>query len=349
VIDDDAARPRPTARPAFVVLAPGLLTTIQDAGRRGFEHLGVPRSGAADVEALAVANILVGNERGDAALECTLLGPRLRVARSITIAIAGADFGAVVEPDARRLEPMRTYRLHEGDVLDLVGEGGPTGCRAYVAVAGGIEVPIVLGSRSTSLVGAFGGFDGRPLRSGDTVLAASEEGSGEEPAQREWPKSLATPTRRDDLVRHPVRVVGESSDTLAGLLATTWTVSAESDRRGLRLDVEAGPGILSGHVADRPSHGVVPGSIQIAPSGQPLVLMPDAGTTGGYPVIAVVASVDLPLLGQLVPGTALRFEAIGLDAARAALADRDRMLADAERLLANGTAHARPPRRAPDG
>ncbi len=294
------------------VIDPGLLLTVQDLGRPGYEHLGVPRGGAADTRSLAAANRLVGNPAGAAGLEVTLLGPRLRAVRNVTIAIAGADLEPVVQPGDRRLDPSYPIDLEAGDELGFLETGDPDrGCRAYIAVAGGFDVPIVLGSRSTSLVGAFGGLGGRALRAGD-VLDTLDLGAEVMPpaADDESPRSLSAPPLRGALRVLP----GPAADEAGGeelwlaLIDAIWTVGLDSDRRGLRLEHAGGARLRAAAAAgDRPSHGVVVGAIQLTPSGQPLVLMPDGGVTGGYPVIAVVVNADLPLLGQLAPGAAIHF------------------------------------------
>lgn len=300
-----------SSSPAIEVLDPGLLLTVQDLGRPGWGHLGVPESGAADGRSLALANRLVGNPTGSAALEATLLGPRLRAVRDVTLAIAGADLDAVVQHSARAFPVSVAALLAAGEELAFREAGGPgRGCRVYVAVAGGVDVPQVLGSRSTSLVGAFGGFDGRPLRSGDVLRAFDLEAMPTtHDAKTVEPTPLNAPVR---VLAGPAALEPGGADRLATLLATRWTVALESDRRGLRLEPADGDGAggfaaLSIEPADRPSHGVVPGAIQVSPSGQPLVLMPDGGVTGGYPVIAVVIRADLALLGQLAPGAEVRF------------------------------------------
>jgi biotin-dependent carboxylase-like uncharacterized protein len=293
---------------ALEVLEPGLLLTVQDMGRHGFEHLGVPRAGAADSRSLARANAAVGNDLGAAILEATLLGPRLRAVRELDLAVTGADLGAIVEPGGRAVVLGEPIRLGRDDVLAFEATGDPErGCRAYIAVAGGIDVPLVLGSRSTSLVGAFGGIEGRPLRSGD-VLAVSE--LDDRPAEL---PDLATEPQEFVVSDTPIRVLpgpaaGEPGGDarLAALLEIEWTVSISSDRRGLRLEADRDLAALA-VAGDRPSHGVVPGTIQLTPSGQPIVLMPDAGTTGGYPVIAIVLSAELHRLGQLAPGATVHF------------------------------------------
>lgn len=293
------------------VIEPGLLLTVQDLGRPGHEHLGVPRGGAADAQSLSAANRLVGNEAGAAVLEATLLGPRLRALRDVTIAIAGAHLEPVVQPGGRPIDVSRPIRLGAGEELGFLEAGDPErGCRVYIAISGGIDVPLVLGSRSTSLVGAFGGLDGRALRPGD-VLATFEP----PPAVAPKPGEVEAGAARASAATDPIRVLAGpaaeepgGADQWSALLETTWTVGLDSDRRGLRLEgtTRSGPSAMAAS-GDRPSHGVVVGAIQLTPSGQPLVLMPDGGVTGGYPVIGIVASGDLPRLGQLTPGAEIRF------------------------------------------
>ena len=289
------------------VVEPGLLLTVQDLGRPGHEHLGVPRGGAADPRSLAIANRLVGNEPGAAALEATLLGPRLRALVEITLAIAGASLEPRIQPGDRPVDRSRPVRLLAGEELEFQEAGDPErGCRVYVALAGGIDVPLVLGSRSTSRVGAFGGFDGRPLRAGDVLRAI--ENSPSPSTEEDQVVVLTSPNEPIRVLAGPAAREPGGVDQLASLLETTWTVALDSDRRGLRL--EASSGVRDARMpssGDRPSHGVVVGAIQLTPSGQPLVLMPDGGVTGGYPVIAIVASPDLSRLGQLTPGVEIRF------------------------------------------
>jgi len=334
--------------PAIEVLEAGLQTTVQDLGRRGFEHLGVPRSGAADPTALALANLLAGNDAGAAALECTLLGPRLRALRPLTVALAGADLGAVAQPGGRPMATLRRHRLDAGDTIELTKTGDPElGCRTYVAICGGIDVEPVLGSRSTSLVGAFGGFDGRALRDGDLLDVIDGPEVAAEPAggpalgapaggrlTRPWPQDVRLPGPGDPIrvLPGPATSSRDGAARLTELLATAWFVTGEFDRRGLRLDAQSG--IPPPPDPERPSQGVVPGAIQLTNSGQPIVLMPDAGTTGGYPVIAIVVSADLGLIGQLSAGSPVRFQLIGHGAATAAAVAREQLLADVAGALA---------------
>jgi biotin-dependent carboxylase-like uncharacterized protein len=312
-------------RDVFEVLAPGLLTTIQDAGRTGHRDEGVPPSGACDPVSLVVANRLAGNPPGAPVLECTLLGPELLVLADVTIALAGADLGATAQPSGRHLGPGQAHRLAAGERLSMPGSGESRGCRAYLAVAGGFDVPVVLGSRSTSLVGGFGGLEGRALRTGDRLAAGSSAtGPGGEAPRGGTRLLLPHPDA-------PVRVLpapslsgsGGGEAARASLCDATWGVSPVSDRRGLRL---VGPPIAPSAPSDGGSHGVIPGTVQLSPDGAPLVLLADAGTTGGYPVIAVVISADLDIVGQARPGGTLRFQQVDLPSARRAFTELRRTL-----------------------
>lgn len=316
--------------PVLEVLSPGLLTTVQDAGRRGFGDLGVPISGACDPWSLAVANALLGNDPDVAALECTLIGPELRALSDVAIAVAGTDLQAEIRPSGRRVMPGTTARLRTGEVLALPSPAD-AGARAYVAIPGGVDVPVVLGSRSTCLVAGFGGFEGRALRSGDLLSAArSAPGSG-------GGDGLPWPGPSTPLAGGPVRILpGPDSNTglLAALAATAWTVSPSSDRRGVRLTGETlAPPPATG---ERLTTGVLPGTIQLPPDGQPIVLLADAQPTGGYPVIAVVIEADLPIVGQLATSDDLRFVLADADSSRASNVARRREFEAGVRALRAG-------------
>jgi biotin-dependent carboxylase-like uncharacterized protein len=323
------------------VMEPGLLTTIQDHGRFGHEAEGVPRSGAADSIGLAVSNLLLGNPPDAAAIECTLLGPRLRALVDIEVGLAGTDLGAVLESDGTALAPGASHHLSAGDVVGFRGPDeadGAGGCRAYVAIPGGIDVPLVLGSRSTCLPAGFGGIDGRALRVGDRIPASdrmleAQRTSGPRAAGARLSAghaaALPSPAQRIRILPGPASGAGDPAR--AGITDRAWIVDPASDRRGLRLQ-PADPGANDGNrleplaAGELPSHGVLPGAIQVSPSGQPLVLMPDSGTTGGYPVVAVVIHADLPILGQLAPGAEVRFRETSVELARVAELERRALL-----------------------
>jgi KipI family sensor histidine kinase inhibitor len=286
----------PPARPAIEVLDGGLLTTVQDLGRNGYRRYGVGRSGAADRTALVAANRAVRNPDGAAALECTVRGPTLRFLAATRFAIAGGDLGAGLERDDLGAWPVprrASVLARPGNVLRF--DGRRSGCRAVVAFEGGLDVPVVLGSRSTDLAGGFGGCSGRPLLTGDVLgvgTAAASEASLDpapaEPADTVQVGVLLGP--QSDLFADP---------TLRAFFDATWNVAAASDRVGLRL---SGPRLAHAGPAEIPSDGMLPGAIQVPPDGQPIVMLADAPTTGGYPKLGCVAAADLDALAQLVPG-----------------------------------------------
>jgi allophanate hydrolase subunit 2 len=343
-------------RPVLEVLGGGLLTTVQDAGRPGWLHLGVPESGAADQWSLAIANLLVGNDPGTAALELTVLGPTLRALGAVTIGLAGADLGGRVR-GGRRVPPGRSHRLAAGDVIDFAGGGTEAaagsggGIRAYLAVPGGIDVPRVLGSSSTCLAGGFGGFDGRVLRAGDTIAAGlhgSVKGTAPGPApdairsglvrselvrpELVWPDAGPPPPRAGDApAAVPVlRVLAGPEPGLDSVIAGQWHVGTAADRVGIRLDGDPLPPSIGGETL---THGVPWGAIQVPPGGGPIILGADHQATGGYRVVGVVISADLPILGQLGTGSAVRLAAIDRETAIGALRDRrDALRAGAEAL-----------------
>jgi KipI family sensor histidine kinase inhibitor len=301
--------PAPFGTPVVEVLEPGLLTTVQDAGRPGHRRVGVSGAGPMDARAHAAANLAAGNPPGAAALECTVAGPALAFLAPRRFAVAGADLGAVLERQDLGAWPVPLgagVLARPGNVLRFAGRR--SGCRAYVAVHGGIAVPAILGARATDLGSAFGGFAGRALAVGDRIAAspaASEAAGSPEPPPERYTASTS------------VRVVlGPQADhfdaaTIARFLADPWQVGAASDRVGCRLEGEAlrhlGP-------AEILSDGMVPGSIQVPPDGQPILMMADAPTTGGYAKIATVVTADLPRLAQLVPGEGdVRFEAVRVE------------------------------------
>ena len=293
--------PRSTAPAALEVIAPGFLTTVQDGGRAGFRRYGVGGSGPLDAEAHARANRAVGNESEAAALECTFVGPTLRFLRTTSFAVAGADLGARLERDDLGSWPVPAgirVVARGGNVLSF--EGRRSGCRAYVAFAGGIDVPRVLGSRATDLMSGFGGLAGRGLAEGDT-LALLEPGRGGEGRSEMDSRSSGTEGEDDATVRV---VLGPQdhdfpAEAIEHLLFATWAVRANSDRAGCRLE---GPRLTHRGEPEIVSDGMVPGCIQVPPDGQPIVMLADGPTTGGYPKIATVVRADLCRLAQLVPG-----------------------------------------------
>lgn len=279
---------------ALTVVRPGALTTVQDAGRPGLAHLGVPRSGALDAGAASLANRLVGNPEGTAVLETTVTGVALRAASSLTVAVTGAL--AAVWVDARPVPWGVSVGLAAGQVVDV----GPAqvGVRSYLAVAGGVTVHAVLGSRSTDTLSGLGP---PPLREG-TILVVGARSHSVPAADFTLPPPVADPVLlritcgpRDDWFGAP---------GIAGLLAGPYVLSSTSNRIGARLTGPPVPRLVDGELE---SEGMVLGAVQVPPNGQPVVLLADHPTTGGYPVIGVVHPHDLVVLAQTRPGAAVRF------------------------------------------
>jgi len=279
------------------VHAPGLQTTVQDLGRHGFGAFGFAPNGAADRASLIAANRAVGNPDHAAALEITLTGPILVFQRRTTIAVCGANLGALV--NGLPLPPGRMQGVMPGDEVRF--RGGPgQGARAYLAIAGGIEVPLVMGSRSTDLTAAIGGYHGRALRVGDRLPLGQLRRSS---------SATPIPATRIDRPATVEVVPGPQADWFPVeawdlLLTQPFTISPSSNRMGLRLE---GPPILPVETVDIISEGVVTGSIQVTGEGQPIVMLPGHATIGGYAKIATVIDADLDRLGQLGPGDILRF------------------------------------------
>jgi KipI family sensor histidine kinase inhibitor len=306
-----------SGEPVFEVEDGGLLTTVQDLGRYGYQRYGVPVAGAVDVEALRAANLLLGNDPGEAALECTVQGPTLRALRPVVAAVCGGDLGAVVERDDLGrfvVPPWSSFFLRPGNLLRF--EGRKTGARSYVAFEGGIDVSEVLGSRSTYLTAGFGGLEGRALRAGDR-LGARSAARAASPGKRWRQRPAGDPHASETEIRV---VLGPQADYfskagLETLAAAIYTVEPSSDRMGYRL---AGPALAPAGEKDFISDGMMLGGIQVPASGLPIVMLADRATMGGYPKIATVIGADLPRLAQLLPGDRLRFRPVSVEEARAA-------------------------------
>jgi len=279
---------------ALTVLDAGPLTTVQDRGRRGWAHLGVPRAGALDAPAAGLANRLVGNGPDAGLLETTLGGVVLRVSSAMSVAVTGAP--GPVDVDGRAVPRAEPLALRAGAVLRV----GPAteGVRAYVAVAGGVDVPPVLGSRATDTLA----WVGPPRVVDGDVLPVGRPSAGPAPVD----VAAARPWRRPAVLRLHV---GARADWFTGaavgtLLSSSYDVTGESNRVGLRL---RGPALERAREGELPSEGIVLGALQVPPDGQPLVFLHDHPTTGGYPVVGVVEPADLWQCAQLRPGEQVRF------------------------------------------
>jgi len=300
----------PDASPLFEVVKPGPLTTIQDQGRRGYLAWGLPAAGALDPYSYQAGNALLGNTPGDASLEITLPGLRLRAVRRGLVAATGADLGATL--DGAALPMWEAVAVPAGGEIAFARIG--SGCRAYLAVAGGIRVTPVLGSRSTYVPASLGGLHGRALRAGDMLPA------GPVPPGREAGRRLAPGLRPEWSEAPVVRLLpGRQWDRFGGesrsaLLGEPYTVTPRSNRMGYRLQGRQLP--AAGH--DIPPEPLVEGDVQVPGDGQPIVLLADRQTTGGYAKIGTVIGADMPAVAQLRPGQRIRFRLVDLEAARAA-------------------------------
>ena len=295
---------------AITIVRPGMFTTVQDLGRWGYQSSGVPVSGALDWVSHRLANRLLGNEAGAATLEVTLLGPHVRFEGEVAFAVTGAEFRLML--DETSVPANEGVAAMPGSLLRF-GERA-LGARAYLAIEGGVDVPEVLGSRSTHVVTAMGGFHGRALRAGD-VLAARKTVPG-----KVFPMPVGNGFRLAS--RRPLRVIAVDPRLTEKLVSRAFTVSPRSDRMGYRLE----GGTIGPAAGELVSTSVPTGAIQVPPTGEPILLMNDHATTGGYAIAAVVITADLPLAAQLGPGDPVSFHACSLEDADAALRGLEAML-----------------------
>jgi len=298
------------------VIHPGALATVQDLGREGFGHLGVSPSGAADPLSLRVGNRLVGNQDGAAAIEMTLTGATLAFEAHARIALTGAAMTGTIERDGRPVRDLPLWTAVEVGIGDTVRTGpARRGVRAYLCVAGGLKVAGFLGSASTHVASGLGGHGGRPLRAGDAIEFG--ETPARATARRLRPSGVeflgAVLERRNLRAVTGAQAPRFDSRSCALFWESEFVVTDRADRMGIRLD---GPQITSIDGGSMQTEGTMWGAVQIPGSGRPIVLGVDHPTTGGYPVLACVATVDLPALGQLGPRDSVRFERIDVDAAR---------------------------------
>jgi antagonist of KipI len=309
------------------VIKAGLLTTVQDAGRHGLQHIGVVPCGAMDPIALTLANALVGNRGGEAALEITVLGPELVFEEEALVALCGAEFDARV--NGATLPPDRPVLLPAGSRVVITRS--LAGSRACLAVAGGIATPPVLGSRSTYLPARFGGHEGRALKAGDqlplapdaALLAArrfqglsGKKDLGAGVRSVSWSAPALTRPEANSILVHAMPGRHHALFDAAAQRAffeVTWKVSPDSNRMGFRL---AGATLALSEAAEIHSEPACLGTVQVPSNGSPIALMADHQTTGGYPKIAEIAAADVPRLAQLAPGGSVRFARCTLEQAR---------------------------------
>lgn len=294
---------------SITVLSPGLLTTVQDMGRVGYQQFGVSVSGVMDPRSAALANILAGNDMGEAVLECTMMGPKLRFDRACVIAITGGDLGPTL--DGQPIPGYRALAVRAGQVLGFTAP--KTGCRAFIAFSGGLDIPLAMGSRSTDLKAKLGGLQGRRLEKGDAIGFRSPV---------EALPRMADRALRPEFAPQPVytlrAVLGPQDDAFTQdgfrtFLTGAYTVTPEFDRMGCRL---SGPAIQHRQTADIISDGIAFGAVQVPSSGAPIIMLADRQTTGGYTKIANVITADFRILAQLKAGDKVRFAEVSVEEAQ---------------------------------
>ena len=333
------------------VLKPGALSLLQDLGRYGYQRFGVVVGGAMDEWAHRFANALVGNDENEATLEITLTGPTLRFDKASTIAVCGADLSALVDgvEGTQALPHGRPAVIRAGSQLRFGQRRA--GVRAYLAVRGGFDVAPVMGSRSTYVRGGFGGFAGRALRKGDVLRIGNAAAAGPPAAPAAPPAAPARSARGSPLwvpatplvapgveiaAIQTIRIIaGQQWNVFTAqahqrLLDAEFCIGAQSDRMGYRLE---GPALARAQSIEMISEAVTFGTIQVPPDGMPIILMADRQTTGGYPKIASVASVDLRLLAQMAAPQALRFQLITLEDAQKIYLAREREYSHVRQVL----------------
>jgi biotin-dependent carboxylase-like uncharacterized protein len=324
---------------AIRVLKPGLATTVQDLGRPGFYHIGIPLSGGMDRHALAAANLLVGNEEGAAVLEAVFMGPELEFTDDALVAITGAELPPKLDGEPR--ETWTSFKVKRGQKLsfDFLKQGA----RGYIAIAGGIDVPLVLGSRSTYALGALGGFKGRKLEAGDELPIGSasapvKDGRTVAKDLRGLPAAMPTELRvMPGLYWHRITEMAG-----VGFFGDTWKIAPEADRIGYRFKggkplefVPREPPFGAGSDPSNITDACYPyGSIQVPGGTEPIVLHRDAVSGGGYFMVGTVIAADMDLIGQLQPNTPVKFVKVGMDEALAARKSRAGLLGKLRSALA---------------
>ena len=291
----------------------GFLTTVQDMGRYGYQETGMSVSGVMDTRAASLANILVGNDTNEAVIEITMMGPTMKFTEDEIIAVTGGDLGAKI--DGKPVERYRAVLVKAGQTLSFMGMYG--GSRAYIAFAGGLDIPVVMGSRSTNIKCGLGGFKGRRLLDGDYISFRAK--------RRYLPYFLSRSLDLNEFDQDNITlrvIMGPQDDafTAAGketFLSSEYVVTSEFDRMGCRLE---GPFIASKSTTDIISDGIAFGSVQVPSHGKPIILLADRQTTGGYAKIATVISVDIPKLVQRKTDHKVKFQAVTVEEAQELLA-----------------------------
>ncbi|MFE4898149.1 5-oxoprolinase subunit C family protein [Peribacillus butanolivorans] len=310
------------------VIKPGLLTSIQDLGRKGFQQHGVIVSGAMDAYSLRIANMLVGNKEGEAALEITLMGPTLKIEKNCLIAITGGNLSPTI--DSQAVPMWKPVYVKKGTILRFAG--CKSGCRAYLSVAGGYAISTVMNSKSTYLRGEIGGYKGRALKV-DDVVDFNETSTILD--NRKFKEAFTAPkwfVNEKEFMPSRMPVIrfidGSQYDYFTASSKVSFTenlfkVSNQSDRMGYRI---SGPLLELQEKRELLSEAVTNGSVQVPPDGNPIILLADSQTTGGYPKIAQVITADLPLIAQVKPGEAIQFSRVSLKEAQQLFLQKEQQL-----------------------
>ncbi|OSN07431.1 biotin-dependent carboxyltransferase family protein [Lonsdalea iberica] len=324
------------------VIKPGLATSVQDIGREGYYHLGIPPSGGMDNYALRMANLLVGNNESAAVLEITLIGPELAFGKEVLVAVTGARMAPRL--DGAEMPLDAAFRVRPGQVLKF--DFAKAGCRSYLAVAGGIDVPLALGSRSTYTLGALGGWEGRRLQEGDRLPIGEPTGEGAEGAQA--PEALCPSFEKEVTLRlvPGLYIHRLTDDAAAQFFADTWRVGTEADRIGYRLKggkpLEYLPRTPPFGAGSDPSNIVDAcypiGSVQVPGGLEPIILLRDAVSGGGYMTLGTVISADLDRVAQMQPHHQVRFVPVSLEEALAARQQSQQRLAQLRDWIGRQTA-----------
>ena len=314
----------------IIVENPGIQTTVQDEGRFGYQQFGVSPAGPMDIKSFYLANILVGNKRSEGALELTFQGPTLKFTKDIVIAITGADMQP--ELNGQSIPNYQALKVKAGDILSFGFVNG-TGCRSYLAFAGGLDIPLVMGSKSTLMRNELGGMKGRKLEKGDKIEFVSPKTDLPNMNGR---KLMPEKFPQKEIVLRVLIGPQDSDFSDEELKKFFWysaTVTNEFDRMGCRLQRE----IPLKHIGDGNiiTDGIAFGSIQVPPNGQPIIMLADRQSTGGYTKIGTVISVDLPKLAQCVPGYKVRFVRVGIELAQKLYLERLKEFDDLEKKLEN--------------
>ena len=299
----------------IIIENPGLLTTVQDEGRFGYGQFGVTPSGPMDAESFQIANLLVGNAPGESALEATFLGPTFRVTEDTVMAVTGADMSPTL--NGAPIAMHQAVAVPAGSVVQL--QSAKNGSRTYIAFCGGFDIPPVMGSRATSIQNHIGGFQGRKLAKGDALALRPAANIPQNLSRRSASHQIRR--RQENIIRV---LLGPQEDCftaegLATFLETSYTVSREFDRMGCRLEGQPIQHKADGNII---SDGIANGAIQVPTTGQPIIMLAERQSTGGYTKIATVISVDLPVIGQCCPGDRIRFQAVSLEEAHRLLKEQ---------------------------